>query len=300
MTKLLGPIDISLDIQEDYHRNFKVKWLVEHDNASDGPIRAMQCPGLPNIGALYSFNREADLSAYCWPNWTVSQYQSSNGEPNTLWVVEQPYSTRFNLPAISSSSVDNPFAQPAGLSGSFVKYQREMTLDKDDKPMYTMSFEPFRGKASEFDDNRPTVSVEMNYPTLGLNVFAFMIDHVNDASMWGLSKRMVKLSNIRWTRNVYKFGYFYTRSYDFDVDFKTFDRIVPQMGTKKLITGGTKTDPTHWEVRRDSNKQVTREPFYYTSTGVDWDGVTESDIVQKTLKYYKESNFFTLGIPSSF
>jgi hypothetical protein len=296
--KLLGRIDQSLDQGEDWHRNYKIKWLIETDDTADGPYRAMNCPGLPAIGSEWRFGNDNDPFAFCWPNWTVSQFNSSNHEPNTLWVVEQSFSTKFSMGGMER--VDNPFSEPAKISGTFVKFQEEKRYDYEGKPMHTMSFEPFRGKLAEFDDNRPTVSIEMNYSNLGLNVFPFLIDHVNQSPMWGLGSRMVKLSNVRWTRNIYRFGYFYTRSYDFEVNFKTFDRIVPEVGTKKLVTLGVKTNPLHWVLRRDEEGNVLRNEFYYQTTGHDWDGVNPTAIAKRVLAYYPGANFFVLGIPASF
>jgi len=298
--KLLGRIDQSLEIQEDFHRNYKIKWLIETDDVRDGPTRVMNCPGVPSIGSLWQFGNDNDQFAYCWPQWSVSQFNSSSHEPNTLWVLEQPYSTRFNQTGMNASQVENPFAMPADLSGTFVKYQQEQRFDFEGKVIRSMSFEPIRGKMVEFDANRPTVSISMNYPQLGLNVFAFMIDNVNESAMWGVGARCVKLSNIRWTRNVWRFGYFYTRAYDFDVDFKTFDRTIPEEGTKKLMEGGNKNNPKHWKVRMDEEQNIVRMPFYYDKDGKDWDGIDSDTIAKKLIKYHPQTNFFVLGIPASF
>jgi hypothetical protein len=295
--RLLGPIDMGLDIQEDFHMNYFIKWLVETDDVFDGPRRAISCPGIPSVGSVWNFGNDRDDFAYCWPNWEVSQFRAQN-EPNFLWVVKQPYSTRFTMP--QPERIENPFAQPAAVSGSFTKFSEEKRFDALGKPMQTMSFEPIRGKVSEFDTNRPNVSIEQNYSNLGLNVFTFMIDYVNDSPMWGLGSRMVKLSNVRWTRNVYRFGYYYTRSYDFDIDFRTFDRVVPEVGTKKLVTLGTKTNPQHWVLRRDAEGNILRNEFYYTVEGHDWDGINPSQIARRTLQYYPQTNFFILGIPAGF
>jgi hypothetical protein len=304
MLKLLGRLDQTLDIQDDYHRNYRIKWLVETDDVEDGPNRAMNCPGLPQVGSVWNFGNDNDAFAYCWPNWTVSQFNASSNEPNTLWVVDQPFSTKFNMTAMSSP--ENPLAQPPDISGTFVKYQREMQYDFEGKPIRTMSFEIRRGKEVEFDANRPTVSISINYPTLGLSTFAFMIDSVNGSPMWGLGSRMVKLSNIRWSRNIHRFGYFYTRHYDFDIDYRTFDRILPQKGWNRLKgqkpgqTLGNKNNKKHWELRTDEKDHPMTEPWFYTDSGADWDGVNEAQIAKQTIKYYPNANFFVLGVPASF
>lgn len=297
--KLLGRIDWSADVTEDWDRNYKIKWLVETDDPLDGPGRAMNCPGLPSPGSLWIFGNENDQYAYCMPNWTVNRFQTIS-EPSFHWVIEQPFTTK---PTISQkqTTVSNPLAAPPQLGGSFLKYQEEQRYDRNTKPILSMTGEYIRGKSVEFDSNKPTVTIEINYPTLGLDVFSFLIDHVNDSAMWGLSKRMVKLSQVKWTRNMYMFGYYYTRSYDFDVDFKTFDRKIPEVGTKKLIAGGDKDNPGHWIVRRDPLGAILTDLRYYRSNGQEWRGfATDGDPASRMVEYYPETNLFQLGIPSSF
>lgn len=300
VAKLLGPIDMALDVAETFHRNYKIRWLVETDNVLDGPTNAYVCPGLPAIGSSWIFGNDNDPDAICWPNWTVTQFNASGSEPTNLWIVEQPFSTRFDMRNLSKDDAQSPFSAPPQVSGSFVKFQREMRFDYQGKPIQSMSWEPLRGKTVEFDDNRPTVTIEMNYAQLGLNVFTFMIDHVNDSPMWGLDRRMVKLSNVKWTRYVYRYGYYYSRSYDFDVDFKTFDRLVPEEGMKKLKENGNRFRYSNWEVRRDEDGQILTKPFFYDKDGKDWDLVDETKIAKKLIQYYPETNFMQLGIPGSF
>jgi hypothetical protein len=301
MLKLLGRIDQGGRNRDDWHREFKIKWLIETDDILDGPQRAMNCPGLPAVGSPWRFGNDDDPWAICWPNWTVSQFNSSNHEPNTLWVVEQPYSTKFSMSGIQP--VENPLAAPPDISGTFVKLQEEQRYDIFGQPILSLSFEPIRGKMAEFDANRPTVSIGMNYPTLGLNTFAFMIDNVNDSPMWGLFARMVKLSNVRWTRNVWRFGYFYTLNFDFDINYKTFDRIIPETGFLQLKPGGDKTIRKHWVTRKTEEGDTHPKEFYYTSTGADWNPNTDpggTTIAKRMVKYYPQTNLFVLGIPASF
>lgn len=298
--KLLGRIDQTLDIEESFHRNYKIKWLIETDDVRDGPTRVMNCPGVPTVGSPWIFGNDNDSLAYCWPQWTVSQFNSSSHEPNSLWVLEQPFSTRFDLIGMKKEDIENPFAAPPDLSGTFAKYQEEKRFDYLGKVIRTISHEIRRGEQVKFDANRPSVSIGMNYPSLGLNVFAFMIDNVNESPMWGLAARCVKLSNIRWTRNVYRFGYFYTRSYDFEVDYKTFDRELPQEGTKEIKPGLDITNPKNWEVRKDKQGNIIPGVMPYKTNGQDWDFVDETLLAKQTVRYYPQTNFFVLGIPASF
>jgi len=295
---LLGRLDWGCTQTDDWFREYTIKWLIEVDSVDHGPAAALACPSLPSVFSPWIFGSDNDPWAYCWPSWTASQLNPGNREPCQYWTVEQKFSSK-PFPFQTSSNPTNPLATPPQCSGSFVKYTREAQIDKDGKAIRAISGDIIRGKSVEFDANRPTVAIELTMASLGLNIFSPMIDTVNDSSLWGLGTRRVKLSNARWTRNLYGYSFYYTLGLDFDIDFKTFDRIIPQCGYKTLMTGGTASNPAHWEHKKDTTGFPTRNVTYYNADGTDYTDITAAPAT-KTVQYYTESNFLTLGIPTSF
>lgn len=291
--KLLGRIGWDVKLDENGFRDYTIKWLLESNTLADGPFLALNCAGLPGIGTPWIFGNDNDPFCYCTPQWTVSQ-AVSNDPSFALWIVSQPF-TNKPLSSNSNQQTNNPLAQPAAISGSFVKYTEVATRDKDGKMIRNSAWERFKGPEVEFDRNRPTVHIEQNFASLGLDIFSPMVDQVNDSSLWGAPKRCVKLSNVAWSRQVYGYGYYYTRAYDFDVDFNTFDRVVADYGTQRLVlVGGDKNNPKHFVPITDdtSGQRVTRP--------LDGNGnVATGEPAAITIKKYTEGNFLTLGIPTS-
>lgn len=320
---LLGKqIAWSMTRDKDGHRDYTIVHLVEADVA-DGPQVVMGCAGLPAIGAAWAFDNDSDTAALCWPTMKVRHHDSKKGEKHKHWEVEQLFTTK-PLDRCQTTSIENPLNEPQKVGGSFVKYTKEVTTDRWGDAIKSSSHEMFRGPQVEFDHNRPTVWVEQNVASLGLSTFAAMVDTVNDASLWGLSARCIKLSNVSWERLLYGVcTYYYKRRFEFDVDFDTFDRCITDEGTKVLRghwtncdtnptwvveTGMDKDDPRHFMRFKDCNDENARvllngsgEPLGVLGTGTGT-GTGTSDINPTCIdvEYYDESNFLSLNIPASF
>jgi len=285
-------VDWGATRDKDGHRFYNIDWLVRTTDVLDGPNIVFGASGLPLIGSTWAFGNDSDLFAYCWPDWKVKPLV--RGERDNHWVVSQTFTTK-PLERCQDTSVDNPLTEPDRLSGSFVKYTQEMDKDKDGKAIKTSSHEVVRGSVVEFDANRPQVIIEKNILILPLGTIADMVDTVNDNNMWGLTKRMVKLSDVSWSRKLYgSCTFYFVVSYTFDVDKKTFDRKFLDEGTKVLQPGGTATNPTHFDLYKDSNGQNTK--VLLNGSGA---ALTDANSpVFKDVKYYPEKNFFQLGIPA--
>lgn len=315
---------------KDGHRRFVVEHLVQAAT-TDGPYIVMNAPGLPSIGSYWLFDSDSDVWAFCTPVCKVSIHKERKGDPNRWWVVEQEFTTRPMI-RCQDFNIEDPMLEPDRVSGSFVKYTVEAAFDRFGELVKSSSHEMFRGPQVEFDRNRPTVRIEQNRANLELSLFASMIDTVNDATLWGLGARRVKLSNASWERKVYGVcGFYYVRTFDFDIDYNTFDRDLLDEGTKAL-NGHWDPDNGHWELDRiggqppnpanpqhfsrykDRNGENAR--VILDGTGRPADSIVELGTASSTststgtdpsgpaatyhLEYYPESNLLLLGIPTSF
>lgn len=316
----------SLNRDNEGYRTYNLVSLVVDNQAGSlpGPKTILDTSGLPLIGATWNYGTDSDPWAFCLPDARVTVHeQGEDGRP-TAYRVEQKFSTRPHN-RCQDTKVENPLLEPPEVSGSFVKYVQEVTEDKDGERILTSGHELIKGPQIEFDFNRPTVRISQNVANLELDKFSEMVDTVNDATLWGLGARKIKLSNAPWERNYYgRCFIYYTRTFEFDIDFNTFDRTVLDEGTK-CIDGqwknfGTDANPS-WRYEAAKNTDPTNPgdfvqfidktgnparvildgggfPLDGTIQGADTGTGTPATAGSIDVKYYSESNFLSLGIPT--
>lgn len=299
------------------HREYHITFLVKAD-VLDGPQVVMNTPGLAPIGFFWAYGNDWDPWAICRPDRKIAIHQEKKGDPNRFWTVEQTFSTK-PTGRCQDTTIEDPLLEPPKVSGGFVKYTEEATHDRWGAAIKSSSHEMLRGPNVEFDHNRPTVRIEQNVSLLQLNVFSAMVDTVNDDWLWGLSARKIKLSNASWTRKVLGVcDYYFTRVFEFDVDFRTFDRDLVDEGTKAFGRIKSDSNPPDWEIPAGWDRC---NPLHYTrykdQTGenarvlLDGNGnplQTAGSLCTGTgegtglttihVEYYDESNFLLLGIPT--
>lgn len=320
-TNRSGIIDWSMDRDEEGHRTYKVSHLVKAANFDESPTSILVATGLPTIGQSWNYGGDIDGFAYCLPTRSVKKAKGVKGEgPYVFWNVTSTFSTKRNSKRCQDVTIEDPLQEPDRVNGSFVKYVKEVMKDKDGNQIKTSSHEIIRGPQVEFDHNRPTVTISQNVADLELDLFAPMVDTVNDASLWGLGSRRIKLSNVSWSREIFGVcSYYYVRTFEFDVDSATFDRDVLDEGTKVLnghwttdqtgtgtglastwvldnIDGAApnKNNPQHFIRYKDRNGENSR--LVLDGNGEPLDG--NDDPVFINVQYYSESNFLLLGIPT--
>jgi len=325
------------------HREYSVLHLVKAAFL-DGPSCVMQTPGLPMVGSTWLFDDDIDVWAWCTPYIKVSIHEEKEGEKNRWWKVENKYTTK----PISRCDIQmqDPLTEPMKISGSFVKDKIEAQRDRFGFRIRSSSHEQIRGDTVMFDANRPTVHIEQNRLNLNLDILAALGDVVNDAPMWELPARCVKLSTTSWERLVYtqtvtpgtgtdSCTYYYKRSFDFDINFNTFDRKIQDQGTKVLNgywakvgnefawvvsevapgVAANRNNATHFIRYKDPHGELSRvfldgyglpanvEIAFNTGTGtgVGVSGtVGDNEVAERTIEYYPEADLLTLlSLPSS-
>ncbi len=307
-----GPRTWGGEIDEQGYRTYEVTHLVECDRL-DGPATIMQAQGLPTVGSKWAFGNDLDEWAFCLPYMKVTIHEPKEGEPATVYRVDQKF-TNKPMSRCQDNTIQDPLLEPYKISGSFVKYTKEVAFDRYGRLVASSSWEPLRGQQTEFDHNRPTVKIEQNTLYLGLSTIASLIDTVNAYPMWGLPARCVKLSNVSWERLMWgTCTFYYKRSLEFDIQYDTFDRLLTDMGTK-VLNGRWKEDGT-WEVTKIG--EVTPDPnnpthFIRATDGLgnpiqlmlDGYGKPLTNILNPTtawLEYYPQADLITyLALPTSF
>jgi len=311
--------------KEDGHREYVVVFLVMTTSTEDGPQTALSAPGLPYPGAIWTQGNDYDPWAFCLPNPSAEPWQGKEGEPHRYWACTFTFSTRPQK-RCQDTPIEDPLLEPMKISGSFVKEKWEPAFDRNGDPIRSTSMEKLRG--AEFDRSPATVKIEQNVAYLDLERFAPMVDTVNDAPLWGMPTRCVKLDTVTWERLVFgSCGFYYKRTFEFSVGSVTdeednvtsiHDRRLLDEGSRVLsgqwvkigdclspvwdLTNicGTSPDPTnpmHYIAYKDRSGENTTTPLSKSNPGAPADG--EDDVNKITVEYYPESNFLTLGIPTT-
>lgn len=289
-----GRIAWSLKRDSEGHREYDLQMLVKAGR-DDGPLTVMFASGLPADGTTWGYGGDNDVYAYLWPDRDVSQFVSDQG-PMEWWKVGFKFSTRPHR-RCQTTQIENPINEPPDLSGSFLRYVKNATQDRFGTPLRTSSHELITGEAAQFDGNRATVRVGLNTATLPLTTFTSMMNTVNDATLWGLGSRKIKLSNTSWQRKVYgTCNFYYTSVHEFDIDFEGHDKVAFDQGTRILIDGGDADNPADFILAKDKLGEN------YGTVLLDGAGQVLTDIgspVTANIEHYNESNFLLLGVPTS-
>jgi hypothetical protein len=302
-TLLLGQSSWSGTIDNNGHRTYKLNTLASA-LSGDGPAIIMNTPGLPAVGSSWAFDNDTDQWAFCYPTMTVTP--KIKNEPNTLWTIEQTFSTK-PLKRCQDTTISDPLLEPQAISGSSVTKStppEDQLFDKDGEIIQSISFEPITGL--EFDDNNHAVNIGQNVGTLGLSTITEMVNTVNDDVLWGYAARKIKLSNISWQRKLYGVcTFYYTRQFSFDINDDTWDLTRFEKGWKTLRekNAANPTDPDindarDWEMATTKPKgDLINKAILLKADGSAANGAYNAKIT--TIQYYKESNFLLLGIPTT-
>lgn len=342
-----GPINWSMKKTEDGLRDYFVEWFIETTSTHDGPAIVEACPGLPLPGSTWNVQFDVNEDVFCTRELEIAPAPGKDQGPSNLWVAKQTFSNRRT----EGEKLPNPLLEPARWSGSFVNRTKpasdlltisvhiaqdgtetpvERILEFDEPedllgihiypgPVNT-AWEPFKGKETEFDTGGPTVEVELNILELPLSMYATMYKTVNGNVMWGLPPRTIKLQNVSWQRKTWNsdFTFYYIVKYEFEVDYKTWDKVVFNKGKRCLKGHGESRsapmdplgedpatglpnyrNPKNYEIYKDPNGENSDEtaldPYGIPIKQADWDAGFQP-VYQKFI-YYRESNFLNLGIP---
>lgn len=305
---------------DDGHRDYNVT-LEVLAATTDGPRDVMVASGMPLTGTSFSLWGSSDTWARRHPNIKVRPVVQ--GELCRYWLADIVFSTR-PMKRCQDNDIEDPLFEPDRISGSFIKYTKEATVDKNGNMLKYSNHEKIRGSLVEVDANRPQVVIEQNVATLDLDVFAPMVDTLNDSTLWGLSARKIKLSDITWERLLWgTCNYYYKRRLTFDVNYNGFDRDdiidygnkvlrgrwveAPEgkytwtLGVNASDTAPDKNNPNDFIQFTDvlTRPIPTKLDGNGNPLGYNRVGTASVADVYITASIYSESNFLTLGIPTS-
>lgn len=243
--QLIGPVKFKGGRDSEGHREYKVSYLVGTTSNQDGPLSAMNTPGLPLIGATYTFGTgtEFDLWAWCRPDIEVESASGyGNGEFPYLQLVTVTFSTKprtNNKERPQNTDVMDPLAEPQKVSGTFTKSTEEALVDRFGTAILTSSWEQVRGSINEWNVDRPCIHIEQNVANLQLGLMTSLANTLNAQPLWGLPIRSIKFSPEPWDKHWGKNNsFYYTRKLNFEIKVKP-DTINMTVTDGLIITSGS-------------------------------------------------------------
>lgn len=314
----------SLVRDKDGHRTYKITNRVAVERGSQGPLAALNCPGLPEPGSIWDFNDTIDDWAYFTQEAEVVQVGSEAG--NCYFDVTQ-YATTKPSPDCPTDFRNDPLTFPPRIDIESINYNNEKVFDRFGNPIRNSAWEQYRGPLTEYDAHRLRVTIEQNVADLELDLANILLNCLNDSPMWDFPARQVKFSAFSAKKqfNV-DCDIYWTKRFTFDIA-TDFDRCYLDEGTK-VLRGA-------WDTNRSSSTYgqyiIARNAF----TGVilqptspknfirfkDWHGENTRvildghgrpwDVAQETAgtsddnpgricyEVYNEDDLFELGVPVS-
>lgn len=310
----LGPVNWSLQRDDDGHRTYMIDFKVITTSVGDGPASVTWASGLPTVGSYWNYGNDLDIWAFCWPTMTVTPIITD--EPGYFWKVTCKFTTK-PFKRCQDTSIEDPLLEPPRLRGGFNTRTKETTKDRHGKLIKSSSHEIISGIEKDFGG--ATVSVDINVASFDLEEFCEAMHKVNDAALWGMDARHIKCMGGSWVRNLYGVcSYYFTVSYEFEARENGWDDDdIADAGYKclrgKWVESGTSTAyPPHWEeeagldpddpdnfiVAKDANDESMPKMTLLNGSG---GRLTDPDnpVFIDPVEHYDEFNFLSLGIPSS-
>lgn len=236
-----GPVSLTCSTDSEGYRTYKATFQVFGTWPIDGPASAMQCPGLPAPGSYWHFGGDIDVWVWARHDREVSPAPGyKTGDPVEVWHVTSSFSNKPDNPGqkqrCSDQKIEHPLLELPKVSGGTSKYNEEAVFDRFGRRITNSSHEQLRGQHVEFDVTRGTVKIEYNVPTFEwVSLALSMMNTVNAYTLWGQPRRCVKLSDVPWERQYHGLcNAYYKLTLQFDIDPRTFDRNIGDVGTMVL------------------------------------------------------------------
>lgn len=224
-----------LKVESDGNRTYTVKHLVFVSDGL-GAAAAYNCPGLPPPGSFYAFEGDVDNSAFCQMECEVDALDAAKGERSNEYIVTQTFTTKATG-RCADAKFDDPLREPPKITWSYNTKSVEATHDMYGLRILSSSHEMLRGKENEWDESTPTLSIEQNVASFAeaYTIPAMLNDSVNALPFYNLPPRTVKLKNKGGSQKFHGQCYaYYTRSLEFEVNYRTWDRYLLDEGRLAL------------------------------------------------------------------
>jgi len=188
----IGFLTVTGTDTEDFHRQYDVVVQVTCTSESDGPQTVLN--GVRNTmpyGSSFVYGNHSD------PYATLRAIRNARRtEKRVVWHVDVQYSTKGSQRDPNDQPGD-PLSWAWKVRGAFGSGQKWLTKDRNGRALVNSADEPFED-TPPIDDPLLILSLEKNTPTIDLDQWAEARGKVNDATLWGLQARRVRLMQWTW------------------------------------------------------------------------------------------------------
>lgn len=289
--------------EETQYRHYRGHFIAICDSVADGPVIAATTQSqnansaVPDRHSYYSFGNENDLGSFAgFPKAT-----RRNGDPK-IWDIYVDYSPQ----PVTTDDVtwDDPLDKPTEWSGSFAKFQTPLTHDRNDEMIVNAAADPFVPPAM-MDDSRPHLVAKKNYAFADFDLATWwgMRDAVNSTMFVNLfPPRTVKIENGTWRRLFAGSATpYYEVTWTFEINFETFDFVMPNAGFNEIDANGEKVRITDDKLRDQANGALLGNGLNGTAKGRQ---LTVAEVEAGkgnfvTTRGYFERSFNVLGLPAT-
>lgn len=234
---------------EDGHRNYVLRCKIGTARG-EGPATIMASPLLPQPGSSWLITTpvdsgsfvDTDIWAYCTQRMKVRPTNDTRvGSKPTTWITEHYFTTRPKKRCQEESFTD-PLLEPPRVSGGSVRKKVRAEKKLDGSAITYSSGEKILGAPVEFDGSDSRITIKFNVANLEGYLVESLLDHVNDAPLWGYPERWVKFSSWEWEKNYQGMcSVYYTRTLHFEISDE-WDREVTDE-SNKCLKGDWDRDP---------------------------------------------------------
>lgn len=288
---LAREIKSSMQWDPDHNRSYVSIYEVITDDKEDGPITALNAPGIPPYRSQYSWGN--DLDNWAFANDATADLRNVD-ETRKLWTVTVNFSTRPSF-RCGDTKIENPLSEPIRLGGSFMQFTRPATTDRNGNAIINSVSEPFI-PSIEIDDSRKVLTIQKNTAAISLSNWANYSDTVNSGSLWGLSARMVKLNQWRWTVQYWGTCFAYiSNEWEFHINYQLWNHKPLDAGFRHLPAGASRPN---YETIMDSKDQPRHQPTPLNGSGVIVDLAGGGTPYYWTFEIYAERDFTVIGVPA--
>lgn len=305
---VVGPIGQRFRRDTEGHRWYDIDWHIRTENQHQSHAYVLANWPLFAVGSAFNLSslwpeiEGTDLWAFCTPELNIAPHRDwKELGPCIDWIVTQTWSTKQSW-RCQTNPIENPLLEPVEMAGDFVHEQREAKVDRFGVPLRHPNFQPITGPAAERKFAYPTITFAFNSNILPLSTYVELINHVNDATLWGLPARCVRFADAKWQRLVYGNCFYYFRTtYTFEFNIETFDIDVPAEGTTELMEDGDSGNPEHFVPAKSPTGEVIAKPLDFAGRKLVKapNGTFVYPQYIQRPQVHPQGNLLLLGIPST-
>lgn len=221
-------------IDAEGHQQYTTVYKVESDTRTESPIAVRQAPGMLGWGSYYELHGESNPDAWCSGISTDRDQADATGK---FWLVTVTHSTkpssRQKNAAGTGGLQTSPLSEPWKIGGSYATGTRVVQRNKDGDQLINSAFEPI---SYEIPDGYDTLTLSGPSATISLLSRAQAVNRVNSAAIWGLSTRMLFLS--QWQYEILHHGSlaYVQNSLLFWIKYTLWNEKSYEMGTREYIS----------------------------------------------------------------